>query len=730
MPAGRELHTPTHPGSVSRVPTIPTEYISPSTRRHATLTHSPLLAGITNENDDEAEKRARRRSKVMEMQRTNLNSPGTPSDRRRSAPLSGLTNAQLTDHYANCIKLSCENKINAKNAFGLHLIDYMSEYLKKKEMTNFQVASSTLDASAKIYAGRVDAVHTETYKMLSGLGRGSDEKNQDGDAGEGENEEEPGQNNKKRKRARRSQPVEENLDKISIKKFDLEFEVDPLFHKTSAAFDEGGTSGLLLNHLRCLDDTSELVLDSNTILTNVDTPCNQGSPVDLGELKDVYQGVNLNSLQICPAFSEFEFTNWNSSEQDVFSQMLEQVGRSNHAFDMHADVEPVPCAQAVDMTMVDVPDDGFGDVNDDIDDAVSEAAFSTSTQSSETTMYAGDGKEAKLVESALNDIKHGTVGALLQVLAAEPGEYSYFNADLLRTWAGPAHWRLRPQSKDPKIINGSNNVNKKPKEKKQAFKLDFSETVDFDAFFKRTRASTTLSKSTLDKHSKGQTTLPEDLHYQAEKLFRLFVKPKVMVKRQTTTSQDLDEGIDNYDYDNANDRENYCPGVEGGHDDDDETAGGFNITHEFSQLSNDLSQGSFVANDSVLNGTLLAGDNLVAQPNKVAKIDIAYAKTAKKMDVKRLKNSIWNMLCGPAEENKENQGGQQQEKEHIQEKHVNGVHSFQSLLQELPQNVSKGMAKNLSVPIAFVCLLHLANEKTLKICSDSSMADLEIAQGV
>ena len=35
----------------------------------------------------------------------------------------------------------------------------------------FQVASSTLDASAKIYAGRVDAIHTETYKVLSGLGR-------------------------------------------------------------------------------------------------------------------------------------------------------------------------------------------------------------------------------------------------------------------------------------------------------------------------------------------------------------------------------------------------------------------------------------------------------------------------------------------------------------------------------------------------------------------------------
>ena len=30
-------------------------------------------------------------------------------------------------------------KINSKNAFRLHLIDYMSELIAKKEMTNFQV---------------------------------------------------------------------------------------------------------------------------------------------------------------------------------------------------------------------------------------------------------------------------------------------------------------------------------------------------------------------------------------------------------------------------------------------------------------------------------------------------------------------------------------------------------------------------------------------------------------
>lgn len=36
---------------------------------------------------------------------------------------------------------------------------------------SFQVASSTLDASAKIYAGRVDSMYNDAFKVLGGLGR-------------------------------------------------------------------------------------------------------------------------------------------------------------------------------------------------------------------------------------------------------------------------------------------------------------------------------------------------------------------------------------------------------------------------------------------------------------------------------------------------------------------------------------------------------------------------------
>ena len=39
--------------------------------------------------------------------------------------------------------------------------------------------------------------------------------------------------------------------------------------------------------------------------------------------------------------------------------------------------------------------------------------------------------------------------------------------------------------------------------------------------------------------------------------------------------------------------------------------------------------------------------------------------------------------------------------------------SFKEIYTKLPEKLSKNMAKNLSVSIAFVCILHLANEKVI-----------------
>lgn len=50
----------------------------------------------------------------------------------------------------------------------------MSNLVKPSEEerdTNFQRASMTLDAGVKIYATRVDSVHTAAYQVLTGLSR-------------------------------------------------------------------------------------------------------------------------------------------------------------------------------------------------------------------------------------------------------------------------------------------------------------------------------------------------------------------------------------------------------------------------------------------------------------------------------------------------------------------------------------------------------------------------------
>ena len=72
---------------------------------------------------------------------------------------------------------------------------------------------------------------------------------------------------KKRKRIKKSATVEKNLKNINIGKMELEFDVDPLFKKTTSQFDAAGGGGnQFLASLRLRDDTSALMMDSETIL--------------------------------------------------------------------------------------------------------------------------------------------------------------------------------------------------------------------------------------------------------------------------------------------------------------------------------------------------------------------------------------------------------------------------------------------------------------------------------
>ena len=71
-----------------------------------------------------------------------------------------------------------------------------------------------------------------------------------------------------------------------MKKFDLEFSVDPLFKKTCADFDEGGAGGLLLNHLH-LYGNGKIVFDASDVDATAQTIVNEQEEAMLTEQVDL-----------------------------------------------------------------------------------------------------------------------------------------------------------------------------------------------------------------------------------------------------------------------------------------------------------------------------------------------------------------------------------------------------------------------------------------------------------
>jgi hypothetical protein len=132
--------------------------------------------------------------------------------------------------------------------------------------------------------------------------------------------------------------LETNMNNINLNHFDLEFEVDPLFHKMSKTFDEGGAKGMLLNNLTLSNGCSIAFDSSDTVTSNedatekdTDSPGEgedaagdeQGRDVDIMPLRQKLVGLcsNLDTLRLCPQLQGFygsisQYTSGNPTEGD------------------------------------------------------------------------------------------------------------------------------------------------------------------------------------------------------------------------------------------------------------------------------------------------------------------------------------------------------------------------------------------------------------------------------
>ncbi|RWS22412.1 hypothetical protein B4U80_07549 [Leptotrombidium deliense] len=670
-------------------------------------------------NDSEArEREERHRQRLAAQRRSHHSSAGTP-DKRRTATNNAaqiLNSEQLKDHYSVCIKLSATNKITTKNAFVLHLIDYMSDFLKNTNdgKMNFKLASSTLDAGAKIYCNRVDFVHAEAQKVASGLVMALDKKStdkgqtqeaQDGEELDGVTDAEAGPKPKKKKVIKHSgRTLVQNVDTINISKIEANVEIDPLFHHISSGFDMGSVNCLLTANLRS-NDNYQLMLDSGSRM-NENTSSVRSSDVSLHMVSQhLFSAINAPDVKICPKVSDFVFRNRddkssfisnmdNDAESTLPDIRAASVANSktSFVFDMNAEIED------------DTEDGNFG--GDLFGNDNSGDEFDEEMQRADNIAH----------QSLVRAVNLEGMMDLMKLLSDKPSEYSYFNKKFIMLWAGPEHWKPNRLLKLKR--NAQNNAatsSKKTRVKKQDREVDFSK----DLISKAEEAGSKnlqLKVNTMKKWTETvDNQLPDDHCYDPKMLTVPFSKPCSNFG-SLRNSKEVPEvsGV----HSNGNDfSAPGSPDIGDGvccndfEDDFPTEAYGETVSHNpnapLSAVYNTGEQLPF------------AGDNLVAQPEAIEKIDLKYAKIAKKMDVKRLKRAMWDVLTATPCNTPNTESPSVEMTSHV---------SFNELYKNVPKMITKTMLENLSTPIAFVTLLHLANEKNLKLKANDEMTDFEIFQ--
>ena len=672
---------------MSGVLTPHNQKIKSKARNKTPLSKSPHPVGLLSPNDDQLERQksllsreaeeAMRRDFAKELDENAESAPVkkpskleelTDAASAGPRPVKKLSAEAVLSLYTNCIKLASENKINSKNTWSLALIDHISDIVKNEKdednQTNFQKASCTLEAGVKIYASRVDSFHNETFKMLGGMNKVSSngEEEEDarqglGDGAEGSQLPEDGEGMKTKKR-RAAVNTLEQPEAHSMKQLDETLVVDPLFQKTSAMFDEGGASGLLLTNLS-VHKGCNICFDSEEVpdYTKGDEMLTAGT-LDLSSLR--------SSIEV--ATSAMESISRITPSIDAIQTMLTEVtgvapikasektteGESGSFF-ANSTLEGVNFAEYDDEEDVAeespedwaVGGDGFGDENwtedGDRDRAVDDTVLSTQ-------------------EGGLEWIVSSGLGGKM-------------------CWAGPSHWQFRAPPRPKQSPHGDEEGESRGKKKRGKGELtyDFENPTELD----ERRFELAVDEDDLllaSAPSASDTLLPPDLGYEASNLIKLFLKSQNvagLVHYDLSMNQDMGEFASPPVDDPA----------EGEFDEGEELVGEAGGWYEAGEFDED-------------------GD-LIDAPRRVEKIEVNYARTAKQVNVRALKQTLWSNL--------------EESTSHEE------VHSFNEILREFPIDNPAGHVEDISVHMAFICALHLANEHGLVINSVPTMDDMCIS---
>ncbi|KAL7280856.1 hypothetical protein ACG7TL_005800 [Trametes sanguinea] len=684
------------------------------------------------------------------------------------APVINVPMDVMTSNFDQWMKMATDNKINAANSWNFALIDYFHDMSLLRNNTdnsiNFQRASCTLDGCVKIWTSRVDSVGTETGKLLSNLANeGRNGEDDDDEANGSDNPDgDPSQSQRKRKTYRSESTLAKSAAQLRSKKLDLEFSVDPLFRKTCADFDEGGAQGLLMNHLGLTvtpDGSLRVVFDaSDSVAKGEEEEQPLEEPRDVVDLSYIRVGIEhflpdieaIDEQEISHSLEGFAFGKDSFSVDDAFlrdgtqAPELDDDDDEDEAGVFDDDVQDIGNPMDV--------DGGFGSVAPVEDFFVGGEAVPDDYAGDYVPDYGGGGDNESVggSEDAGGEARQGGPFVPFDprrapndrdlVMAMTDGDnmMDYFDSNFLKNWAGPEHWKLRKVVRRP---DASEAAAARPKrEKKEAFKIDFLTPAEEDVktrakklFAPVTRgaginlpgpstAKAAAKKGGRRKKAKEQDvekrydqTLPDDMHFSSKQLVTLFLKPKFSLKMRgyhLRSDGRVDGEIDEAFWAQA------AANQGGAGDGNDETLDGGAVPFATQFFHDDYDDaGGF---DDVYDGgaPVEAGEqDLLAatqgQSRRIKPETVNYAKRAKRVDVRKLKENIWkglDIVVPPAEDEED-----AMETDDRPPTDPNEGREFTSVITNLKTSYPKDKMEEISTSFCFICLLHLANERGLKL---------------
>ena len=487
---------------------------------------------------------------------------------------------------------------------------------------------------------------------------------------------------------------------LAVKKLELEFSVDPLFKKATADRDEGGAKGLLLNNLS-VDMHGRIVFDSsddqdegkdgedenggeNKAEEEEEVPDEPAEIVSkLDDLKSrFFPDLSiLDKQDVCPSLKNFDL---NSSEglEIPFLKGLEDRdnGKQADAGENNNDDDDDDGGVRGDMAFG--FDDGYGvGGGEDMTMAFGEGG---EAWANETIADAADRllcpSKRSLFGSGGPDNDEGDFDPDGSRFVGFGGGHedilSYFDEALKKNWAGPEHWRIRRIKDNTKPANAAPRVRKE----KETFEIDFMDpAADAPAeLLAAPKLAHSINMPRKDRISKSRNLLPDDKHFNSRQLIRLFLKPDASVLRRKKNNagpggmlpqndeppENLDEEFwakenmageiqasstpgpkGDYDANFFNDDRLDLPAGLGEDDDDDAFADAREAFSPGIDGAAAIAGGAVPQTPHPFSTQALDfGSQLVTQARRVRPEYVQYARVAKKVDVRRLKENIWNGL--------------------------------------------------------------------------------------